>query len=148
RTAARQRLPRHGLRLHFTIRHTSAPARSNHATPPASKAEKPALISTQKTPGPPLRHATLTGAVTRSASTHPVELNISDLHQLFNSMDPSPFHERDLDDDAEEFITSWAREAPKDAPIRLIIHLAKPVPGLPDPQGAVANSIHHYFTYR
>lgn len=88
------------------------------------------------------------GAVKRSASIHPVELKISNLHQLFNSMDPSPFHERDLDDDAEEFITSWAREAPKDAGLRLIIHLAQPVPGLPDPQSTVAGSIHHYFIYR
>jgi hypothetical protein len=28
-------------------------------------------------------------------------------------MDPSPFHERDLDDDAEEFIVGWAQEFPR-----------------------------------
>jgi hypothetical protein len=27
-------------------------------------------------------------------------------------MDPSPFHEKDLDEDAEEFIVSWADEYP------------------------------------
>jgi hypothetical protein len=37
-----------------------------------------------------------------------IELKLSGLNQLFNSMDPSPFHERDLDHDAEEFIVSWA----------------------------------------
>ena len=31
-----------------------------------------------------------------------IELNLSRLSQLFNSLDPSPFRERDLDLDAEE----------------------------------------------
>jgi len=30
-----------------------------------------------------------------------IELKLQSVHQLFNSMDPAPFHERDLDDDAE-----------------------------------------------
>lgn len=84
----------------------------------------------------------------QAASVHPIELKISDLHQLFNSMDPSPFHERDLDRDAEEFIVSWARESPKGAVIRLIVHLAHPLPGYSDPQALVAGSLQHYFAYR
>lgn len=86
-------------------------------------------------------------AVKQAASVHPIELKITDLHQLFNSMDPSPFHERDLDHDAEEFIVSWARECPKDAPIQLVVHLARPA-GIPDPGTLVANSLRHYFEYR
>lgn len=39
-----------------------------------------------------------------------IELKLNDLNQLFNSMDPSPFHERDLDHNAEEFIVSRAME--------------------------------------
>ena len=35
---------------------------------------------------------------------HRVELNLKDIDQLFNTIDPSPFHEKDLDHDAEEFI--------------------------------------------
>ena len=35
-----------------------------------------------------------------------IEVKLTELNQLFNSMDPSPFHERDLDHDAEEFIVS------------------------------------------
>lgn len=52
-----------------------------------------------------------------------VELRIQKLPQLFNSLDPSPFHERDLDHDAEEYIVGWARELPSDAPLRIVIHL-------------------------
>lgn len=84
----------------------------------------------------------------QAASAYPIELKITDLHRLFNSMDPSPFHERDLDHDAEEFIVSWAREAPKHAPIRLVIHLANPAPDIADPQAMVAGSLLHYFEYR
>jgi hypothetical protein len=90
----------------------------------------------------------MAGAVKQAASIHPIELKISDLHQLFNSMDPSPFHERDLDHDAEEFIVSWARESPKDAVIRLVVHLARPLPDLADPQPLVSGSLRHYFAYR
>jgi hypothetical protein len=39
-----------------------------------------------------------------------IEVNLEDLEQFFNTMDPSPFHEKDLDHDLEEFIVSWATE--------------------------------------
>ena len=35
-----------------------------------------------------------------------IQLRLRELAQLFNSMDPSPFLDRDLDADAEEFIVS------------------------------------------
>lgn len=88
------------------------------------------------------------GAVTHATPPFPIELKISSLHRLFNSMDPSPFHERDLDHDAEEFIVSWAREAPKHAPIQLVVHLTAPDPDVTDPQAMVAASLQHYFEYR
>jgi hypothetical protein len=52
-----------------------------------------------------------------------IEVRIKELAQLFNSLDPSPFHERDLDQDAEEYIVGWARELAPDARLRLVIHL-------------------------
>ena len=45
-------------------------------------------------------------------------------------MDPSPFHEKDLDDDLEEFIVSWATEYPLHNPIRLVVHLQSRLPGI------------------
>lgn len=41
-----------------------------------------------------------------------IHVRLNQASQLFNSMDPSPFHERDLDRDAEQFILGWAREVP------------------------------------
>ncbi|NBX34544.1 hypothetical protein EBR16_04190 [bacterium] len=77
-----------------------------------------------------------------------IELRLNNVGQLFNTMDPSPFHERDLDHDAEEFIVSWAREhrAQSLAPLRLRVVLHQP----PDPAvtALVQQSIGHYFAYR
>ena len=55
-----------------------------------------------------------------------IMLRLRELAQLFNSMDPSPFVDRDLDADAEEFITSWARELPANRELELVIQLATP----------------------
>lgn len=54
-----------------------------------------------------------------------IEVRIHRLAQLFNSFDPSPFHERDLDRDAEDYIVGWAREIPSNAPLKIVIHLPK-----------------------
>src|SRR5258707_10948990 len=48
--------------------------------------------------------------ISRKPTTRRIEIYLENLEQFFNSMDPSPFHEKDLDDDAEEFIVSWAEE--------------------------------------
>jgi len=77
-----------------------------------------------------------------------IEVKLRELNQLFNSMDPSPFHERDLDRDAEEFIVSWAQEHPRQHDLRLVVHLAQPPHGIAEPQKLVSDSLAHYFTYR
>jgi hypothetical protein len=61
---------------------------------------------------------------------HRIEVFVDRVEQLFNSMDPSPFHERDLDDDTEEFIVSWAQEFPCRDLVSLVIHVNQfPAPG-------------------
>ena len=52
----------------------------------------------------------------------PIEVRVEELSQLFDTLDPFPFRERDLDKDAEEYIVGWAREFPRDQPISIIIH--------------------------
>src|SRR6516162_5543841 len=48
------------------------------------------------------------------ATATKIEINLSRLPQLFNSLDPSPFHERDLDHDAENRsrLQIWLRRNP------------------------------------
>lgn len=61
-------------------------------------------------------------------------------------MDPSPFLEKDLDDDAEEFVVSWAQEFSSDAPIRLRIHLEQwPAE---DPGELIKMAVHNHFAHR
>jgi hypothetical protein len=62
-------------------------------------------------------------------------------------MDPSPFHERDLDDDAEEFIVGWAREFPRRDPVSLLVHVNQ-LPSHNDAQHLVETAMHNYFAYR
>jgi hypothetical protein len=78
---------------------------------------------------------------------HRIEVFVDRIEQLFNSMDPSPFQERDLDDDAEEFIVSWAQEFPRRDPVSLVIRVNQ-TPVQPDAQHLVETAVHHYFAYR
>lgn len=80
-------------------------------------------------------------------SHHRIEIRIRDLKQLFNSMDPAPFIEKDLDADAERFIVESAEEHPLDEPIELVVQLTTP-PEDPDPHHVVLTAIHHYFRER
>jgi hypothetical protein len=82
-----------------------------------------------------------------AATPHHIRISLSDINQLFNSMDPSPFNEKDLDQDAEEFILSWAQEYAHDEPVSLAIHL-KQFPEGKDPKVAVEQAVRHYFAYR
>ena len=77
---------------------------------------------------------------------HRIELRVQELAQLFNSMDPTPFHHKDLDRDAEEFIESWALEFPQDSRFHIMVHLGQMPPE--DPTALVAEAIHNYFDYK
>jgi len=55
--------------------------------------------------------------------TNTIEVRLSSIDQLFNTLDPSPFREKDLDKEVEEFIISWARELPTDLPFTIVVHL-------------------------
>jgi len=76
-----------------------------------------------------------------------IEVRLREVSQLFNSMDPSPFQERDLDADAEEFILSWALEHPRRQRLKLVVYLARP-PAESDAAFVIRQAIHHYFAYR
>ena len=83
----------------------------------------------------------------QSAAETPIEINLSHLPQLFNSLDPSPFRERDLDKDAEEYIVESAEEVSEHRPLALIIHLPTDQLSTVDTH-LVAEAIHNYFAYR
>ena len=76
-----------------------------------------------------------------------IEVRVGELKRLFNSMDPSPFLEKDLDPDAEEFIVAWAREAPRNSPLALVVHLDR-VPGPHTEPSALGDAMKYYFDQR
>jgi hypothetical protein len=75
-----------------------------------------------------------------------IEIHLSELGQVFNSLDPTPFRKRDLDPSAEEFIAGWAREIHGDRPLGLLIHVDNEAgPGSED---TVHHAVRDYFAQR
>jgi hypothetical protein len=76
-----------------------------------------------------------------------IEIRVDQVAQLFDTLDPFPFHQKDLDRDAEEFIVGWARELPRDRELRILLHL--PAAEVSRHQeGAVEESLQNFFAYR
>jgi hypothetical protein len=93
-----------------------------------------------------LRFPSPKAAVADRGHPHYIRLKLRDITQLFNSMDPSPFIEKDLDDRAEEFIVSWAQEFPPRDPVKLSIYLEQwPAE---DPKDVIKTAIHNHFAHR
>ena len=82
----------------------------------------------------------------RSGHTHRIEMKLTEINQLFDVMDPSPFTGKDLDQDAEAFIVSWAQEFPPQDAVMLRIHLERWPPE--DPKAMVTEAVHNYFHYK
>ena len=80
-------------------------------------------------------------------NANPIEVRVERLSQLFDTLDPFPFRERDLDKDAEEYIVGWAREFSRDQPFNIIIHA-------PDDRlnseyaNQMSSALSRYFNYR
>jgi hypothetical protein len=76
-----------------------------------------------------------------------MEKRLKEIGQLFQSLDPLPFRERDLDSDVEEYVVGWAREMPKNRPLEILIHLPE-AEARRDDADQVAEAIGKYFAYR
>lgn len=84
--------------------------------------------------------------MTTSAATG-LRLYVAELRQLFDSMDPAPFRERDLDPKAAEYIVDSAREASAGAALALQVQLGRE----PVDEATVTmlrDSVHEYFERR
>lgn len=76
--------------------------------------------------------------------SHHLDLRVRELPQLFNSLDPTPFHSKALDREAEAFIEGWARGFSPQCRLHLTVHLQH-MPTEGDPTELVTGSIHHHF---
>jgi hypothetical protein len=53
-----------------------------------------------------------------------IRLHVAKAAQLFNSLDPSPFHEKQIDVDAEKFIVDWQHDLGS-KPFHIVVRLPK-----------------------
>ena len=79
-----------------------------------------------------------------AANCRTISVHIEELNQLFDSLDPSPFHRRDLDRNAVEYIVSSAQELPR-APLALVLYLDGPA-GPPDEGRTVGDAVREHFS--
>ena len=91
-------------------------------------------------------HAAAVSAPVSRDGRRPIELKVRTISALFNSLDPAPFREKDLDAAAEAFIVGWAEEYPTGTPISLRIHVQE-APN-EDATLLVRDAVHNYFAYR
>lgn len=83
----------------------------------------------------------------RAAGPHLIEVRVRNIGQLFNSMDPSPFIEKELDAEAEEFIVGWAKELPPEADITLAFHVVD-LEDATVTQALLAGAMTNFFQYK
>ena len=76
-----------------------------------------------------------------------LKLYLAETRQLFNSMDPAPFRQRDLDPKAAAYIADFGREAPADAPLSLVVQLGSES-ATADDGALLRDAVHEYFRGR
>jgi hypothetical protein len=78
--------------------------------------------------------------------THDISLKLMEERQFFNSFDPAPFLERDIDDDAAEYIIDSVKEYPLKRKMRLILLLPKERKHKVSDE-EIRSAIKYYFNY-
>jgi hypothetical protein len=76
-----------------------------------------------------------------------IEIRLREVRQLFHTLDPAPFREKDLDDDAARYLLEACREAGTHRPVRLVVHLpATEAAG--EAARTLPEAVHNFFAYR
>ena len=73
-----------------------------------------------------------------------IDVCVTDVRQLFHSMDPAPFRERDLDPQAEEFIIESALLLSRTVPLRLTVRISDAT-SKPEDLAALPPAVHEHF---
>jgi hypothetical protein len=76
-----------------------------------------------------------------------IEIKLSSVAQLFNSFDPAPFHEKELDSAAEHYIVDTVKDFPPKTSFKIIIYLP---PDIATSERAmmIPPAIHNHFQYK
>jgi hypothetical protein len=76
-----------------------------------------------------------------------IEIRVREVAQFFNSFDPSPFHERDIDRDAEAYIVGYAQALPRDQSLEIVVYVP-PEEARRSEAAALAPALANFFQYR
>jgi len=76
-----------------------------------------------------------------------IRMHLRKMEQLFDSLDHSPFREKDLDRNAEEYIVDSIKELPAKARCEIVIYLDEPI-AQSTQSSVVTNAIHVHFARR
>ncbi|HEY1080085.1 MAG TPA: hypothetical protein VGE46_08300 [Bdellovibrio sp.] len=81
-----------------------------------------------------------------SRNPNSIDVRVRTTQQLFDARDPSPFHERDLDDNFVEYLLACAAEHPIKANFKIVLHIEEKPSDLDS--ATIKNSIQRYFSYQ
>lgn len=75
-----------------------------------------------------------------------IELKLKTISQLFDERDPAPFREKDLDDDAVDYIVTSLQELPKNSKSQIAIFVPQAEQQMFKPEN-IQQAIHDFFIY-
>ena len=81
------------------------------------------------------------------APIHRLAVRVREIAQLFNSMDPAPFLNKNLDTEAEAFIETWASGFAPGSRFQISIHIEQ-WPSDGDPSEMLTGAVHNHFSYK
>ncbi len=76
-----------------------------------------------------------------------IEIKLSSVLQLFNSFDPAPFHEKELDTAAENYIVDTVKDFPKKTSFKIVIYLPPDI-AITERANKIPEAIHNHFEYK
>ena len=75
-----------------------------------------------------------------------IDLEVRHSRQLFDTRDPAPFRERDLDADAVQYLLTSAQEIPRARPMAVVVTISEePEPRLP--AAVIVEAVRSHFLY-
>lgn len=75
-----------------------------------------------------------------------IEIKLKNINQLFDERDPAPFRDKDLDDDAVNYIVTSLQELPKNAKSKIVIFVPEAEKQMFKPEN-VTQAIQDFFIY-
>lgn len=76
-----------------------------------------------------------------------IEMKLFSVMQLFNSFDPAPFYEKELDNAAESYIVDAVKDFPAKTLFRIVIYLPDEMIGTKDAQ-EIPEAVRSHFEYK